>query len=250
MEQDAATSTSLTPFPMWTHWMSPSIARLAPALVNAQKQYPVILKDKVAKVRSERTGKEFEYHYADLPQILEKIRPILTANGLSFHQRTVDRGGKIYITSMLIHDSGEWLCSDGIPVSTTLERQKLGGDLTYCRRYDGCALLGIASEEDTDIQVLPNRKRPSKGEQDNQTSAPSQPVMTGELKERAALNDRFRKYVDIVGVGPMKKFVDKVAGVKTIKDLPKNRYEEILQTLDVTLSTAGETGLLLLVNGD
>lgn len=245
------------PMPVWSHWMSPTIGKLAAALVKAQKNYPQIVKDKIATVKSERTGKEFTYNYADLPQILKSILPVLAAEGLAFIQPTMQRGDKTYATSMLIHESGEWMRSGGLPIAVQLEGQKLGGNMTYSRRYDGTALLGVASEDDTDIQLLPNRKRPTKGGQENQTPAPPtpQPVAVADpakaavLKERAGLNDRIRKYIDIAGSSPVQKFVERHTGKKSLKDLPKQEYETLLASLDLAHANGGTAAVMSLVGG-
>jgi hypothetical protein len=53
---------------------------------------------------------------------------------------------------MLMHESGEWMESDGIEISEAGDPQQFGGESTYFRRYDGCSFIGVAPDEDTDAQ--------------------------------------------------------------------------------------------------
>jgi hypothetical protein len=67
--------------------------------------------------------------------------------------------GKLRVVTLLIHESGEWLQSDGIEISEIGEPQQFGAESTYFRRYDGCSFIGVAPDEDTDAQQAGNRSR-------------------------------------------------------------------------------------------
>ena len=47
------------------------------ALAELQTQLPHITKDLTAKVKSERTGAQYQYSYADLAQISHSLLPVL-----------------------------------------------------------------------------------------------------------------------------------------------------------------------------
>lgn len=92
--------------------------------------------------------------YADLGSIIETSRPILAKNGLAVSQLTVTEDDKVGITTILMHQSGEWLEST-TSLATGEERGKssaqvAGSIITYLRRYSLASILGMYADEDTD----------------------------------------------------------------------------------------------------
>jgi hypothetical protein len=115
------------------------INELAAALVKAQGKFPSIPKNKTANV-----GK-YTYKYADLPDILEAVIPVLNKHGLCIMQAP---DGDSLVTT-LMHESGQ--CVTGrIPLPMKTSPQELGSWLTYLRRYSLTGMLGIAADEDDD----------------------------------------------------------------------------------------------------
>lgn len=179
---------------------SESIAAIGKALAAAQSQYKTVPKTKEAKVQTKKGG-EYSYKYADLADVLGMAVPILAANGISFLQPNERIDGKLYVTTLLIHESGEWMQSDGIEVDEMewqwnefekkriLERadpRTIGGDFTYYRRYDGCSFIGIAPDEDVDAKnngPLPNNRGKNKTEATE--SRKSQEEVREEAQKRA-----------------------------------------------------------------
>jgi len=55
----------------------------------------------------------------------------------------------------IIHISGKVVCDGGIPLVSkdANDPQKLGGSITYARRYGMCALLGIVGDDDDDANL-------------------------------------------------------------------------------------------------
>lgn len=91
--------------------------------------------------------------YAPLAEVLNVVRPVLAKHGLCAIQNTWNDGGVVYITTLVIHDSGEWLETN--PLEMQLEKktpQGVGSAITYGRRYSLSAALGLSSEEDDDGQ--------------------------------------------------------------------------------------------------
>ena len=76
---------------------------------------------------------------------MDAVRKPLSDNGLSVVQ--VIRDGRLH--TMLLHTSGQRLCSD-YPLPATARPQEMGSALTYARRYSLSALVGIAADEDDD----------------------------------------------------------------------------------------------------
>lgn len=128
---------------------SQSISKLAAALVAAQKEMPVIPKS--------AENPFFKSQYASLDCILELVKPILCNHGLTVIQGSSspvsDAEGRItgFVgTTMLLHESGEWVeTSLAMPLAKS-DPQGMGSAVTYFKRYGVSALLNLATEEDDD----------------------------------------------------------------------------------------------------
>jgi len=89
--------------------------------------------------------------YVSLDNILNTIRPLLSANGLVITQDLA--GG--FITTQLMHESGQFKGSGMhfLPMkvnSGTNALQAMGGGITYAKRYAIAALLGLSVDNDDD----------------------------------------------------------------------------------------------------
>lgn len=93
----------------------------------------------------------FKSKYAPLPEILNEIRPLLNENGLIFIQNTGAIEDKIYVETVLYHTSGESYSTDKLCLRPDKNTpQGAGSAITYARRYQLTALLGITNEDDDD----------------------------------------------------------------------------------------------------
>ena len=91
--------------------------------------------------------------YVTLDSLLQAVRPVLANNGLSFLQVPFTGADVVSVTTMLLHESGEWLESD--PFTLPLMKkdpQGVGSVVTYARRYSLSSILGVAWDEDDDAQ--------------------------------------------------------------------------------------------------
>jgi hypothetical protein len=127
---------------------------LASALAKAQAEFTPVPKTKTARVRmkEEKGGGEYTYQYADFADILKMALPILGKHGLAFSQPLRRKDNRLYLISRVLFGT-EVIESDGLILPEGLKPQEFGSILTYWRRYDGCSLLGIAPDEDTDANV-------------------------------------------------------------------------------------------------
>lgn len=126
-------------------WKSSSITELIKALV--------IFQGGLASVGKGKTNPFFNSSYADINDILVAIRPELMKNGLAITQgnRYCTDSNGFYITTMLVHNSGEWIKSEvRMPIGGKKDAQAVGSSITYGRRYGLSAILGISVEADDD----------------------------------------------------------------------------------------------------
>lgn len=128
---------------------SESINELATALAKAQ-----------AEIRNPGKNTKntfFKNEYADLTAVLGCIRPVASANGLSFIQAVEAYNGNVAVTSQISHSSGQWIkqvASVEVPKTSKNPIQDLGSMATYLKRYQAQSMWAICADEDTDAQDL------------------------------------------------------------------------------------------------
>ena len=117
--------------------MSETIASVSKALVGAQAD--------VGKALKNQENSHFKSQYADLSAVLEVSKPALAKHGLALTQFPGETDGRVTMTTMLIHESGEWILLP--PASIPLQAQTahgFGSAISYLRRYTTQAALGIS----------------------------------------------------------------------------------------------------------
>lgn len=117
---------------------------LLKSIAEFQQEVPVIHKE----------TEGYGYSYADLPQIFKIINPLLKKHGLGFYQCLEGTSLKTVVFHV---ESGELIESSAeIPQGVTLSKmntfQVLGSAITYFRRYQISAMLGLVTDKDTDVQ--------------------------------------------------------------------------------------------------
>lgn len=134
---------------------SEAIADIALALAAAQAEFTPVEKKRQGKIEGESKnsgkGYSFTYAYADISDVLAMALPILAKHKIATMQPTVMDGNVLTIVTRLIHGgTGQWIESDYPVCSLTGDHKKMGGSLTYSRRYALTSLLGIAPDDDVD----------------------------------------------------------------------------------------------------
>jgi hypothetical protein len=132
---------------------SPTVNDLAAALSQAQGEFPIVEKNRTAKIRDwgrDDAHAYREYKYADLADVLRGVLPILSKYKLAVLQPTYVEAGMVFIRTRLLHVSGQWIECEYPVCATHIDQQRMGSALTYAKRYALCALLGVAADEDND----------------------------------------------------------------------------------------------------
>ena len=128
---------------------SESINELATALAKAQAE--------IRNPGKNTKNRFFKNEYADLTAVLGCIRPVASANGLSFIQAVEAYNGNVAVTSQISHSSGQWIkqvASVEVPKTSKNPIQDLGSMATYLKRYQAQSMWAICADEDTDAQDL------------------------------------------------------------------------------------------------
>lgn len=135
------------------HSCSERIGKLAAALARAQSELTNPEKTLTATIRSafpRETDRTFRY--ASLAGGLDIVRKTLSQQEIAVVQATRCEAGQVFLTTLMVHASGEWMSSEWpvCPVTITDAPHRMGAALTYARRYALFALVGIAGEDDLD----------------------------------------------------------------------------------------------------
>lgn len=169
---------------------SESIGELAGALAKAQGKIRDAVKD--------QENPFFKSSYATLSSIWNAARGPLSENGLSVVQLTRIDGDDLFLDTLLLHASGEWIGSEYPLRPVKNDPQGIGSALTYARRYALSAMVGITADEDDDgnegsgnkAEVTPKAKpaqMPVKSEPTNGTTAKPEQKPVHAMPPRAAI---------------------------------------------------------------
>jgi hypothetical protein len=96
----------------------------------------------------DKTNPHFKSSYADLASVWEACRGALTKHGLSVLQPVAADGPSVTVTTLLTHNSGEWIASDLTMTAQQNTPQGIGSCITYARRYALASMVGVAPEDD------------------------------------------------------------------------------------------------------
>lgn len=137
---------------------SQSTSKIIPALLKFQGTNKGIQKD----------SKGYNYNYISLDQILELVRPALSKVDIYMSQNVgnIEINGVFKTTceTVLYHSSGEWISSGPMLVEPTNNPkmsvpQNMGSAITYSKRYQLTAILGLSADVDDDATIVAENKQ-------------------------------------------------------------------------------------------
>lgn len=153
-------------------------------LIKFQMAVPVIPKNKINTFFSKGDNKSM---YADLATVIDTCKPVLNKHGLAVMQTMFVQDGRNCLRTILADISGETMASD-LFLPDIQDPQKLTAAVTYLRRCQYLAIIGLVADEDDDGNSVGNqepRQEPQKhsGGQDFMAS-PKQIKFIKELCQR------------------------------------------------------------------
>jgi hypothetical protein len=150
---------------------SESLKELAGALAKAQS------KMESAGIKSNNPF--YKTKYASFASIVKASRPALTENGLAITQRVIFEAEVSVLITMLLHTSGEYLCSTIKIKPIKEDPQSFGSYLSYIKRYAYAAIAGVICEdEDDDAEeaMVPHRDHREEGRGNNKSPNQDDPI--------------------------------------------------------------------------
>lgn len=152
---------------------SPTIVELSKALCKAQSQ--------MEAVKKTTENPFFKSKYADLAAVLDAVREPLANNGLSIIQAPEIVDGKVAVTTMLAHESGEWIkASLHITPKDLSNPQTYGSIITYFRRYAVQGFVGMASEDDDGEEGRKASEKTEEKKEEKRTETKGGPATKGQ----------------------------------------------------------------------
>lgn len=143
---------------------SETITKIIPALIKAQQTFRPALKESV--------NPHYKSRYCDLASCIDACKDALSANGLAVVQTTITVPRTKLVTS-LYHESGQWIRSFYPLDPQKNDPQGLGSAVTYARRYNLMAIVGLAPEDDDGTGAS---QRPANNEQRSYQNGHSEPA--------------------------------------------------------------------------
>lgn len=120
---------------------SETIGKIAAALVKAQSE--------MGNATKGATNPFFKSKFADLNSVREACIPVLNAQGVSVLQPTSVIEGKLYVETLLLHESGEFISGlYEVVVAKQNDPQALGAAISYSRRYGLQSMVNIGAADD------------------------------------------------------------------------------------------------------
>lgn len=120
---------------------SESIAKVSMALVKAQSL--------IGDAKKNAQNPHLKNRYANLGSVWDAISPALETSKLAVVQLpSPSDDGKLHLTTILIHESGEYIGDTLVMPLPKQDPQGYGSALTYGRRYGLCSLLGVVQDDD------------------------------------------------------------------------------------------------------
>jgi hypothetical protein len=157
------------------------------ALVQFQAEVPTIAKNNF--------NPHFKSKFADLVGVIDAVGETLKKCQLGVNHSMRVESGRMMLATTLFHASGETISSE-MMLPDIQDPQKIGSAITYYRRYQLMAVLGVAPDADDDGNAASHppssRPRPEspRPPQYNTPSAPTSAVTPKQLSYIKSLAER------------------------------------------------------------
>ncbi len=220
---------------------SESIAKLAEALAKFHEE--------VKNPANTANNPFYKSKYAPLGDVLNLVRPLLGKQGLSIIQNSFGNEQQLSVSTLLLHNSGEFIESDTLTVKPEKNTpQGIGSAITYLRRYQISSVLDIASEDDDDgnsqeKEQPKNNKSEQKPENKKEikNDKPTTPPVSTDKELEAKISEITSEVTKLRDKGMDDKQIGEV--IKGVKEFGKMNYaavkdvaiaQKILETLKNT----------------
>lgn len=195
---------------------SDSIKSLAGALVLFRSQLVQPIKDK--------TNPFLKNKYVPLEGVVEAVDKGIHGTGLTYTQSVSGGDKSITVTTVIMHESGEWLELDGLTLPMAKQDAQAGGSaITYARRYSLSAAFGITSDTDDDGDTASQRRDTNPTDSRRAKGAPlTQPAQRIQPNELIVLEQLVSDYAKQLGLEDAKAWAWILGHTKSHTATPKD----------------------------
>mgnify|MGYP001593660688 FL=1 len=138
---------------------SENIDQLVTAMAMARQEIPAFPRNQNVTITTQ-AGQKYSFAYATLDSILDVVAPLLAKHGLVlFAGADYAQDGSMLVVTRLAHTSGQW-AESAINVGRVGNLKEIGSAITYARRYQTQAILGVQADEDLDADPAQSTKAP------------------------------------------------------------------------------------------
>ena len=173
--------------------MSEEIGKVSASLVKAQEGVETALKAS--------TNPHYGSSYADLTSVLGVIKPALAAHGLALLQFPGYADGIVTMTTVLLHESGEWIQSPmaSIPITKQDPHGAMSG-YTYLRRGCASSVMALIADDDDGNAAVGPAPKPTKPTKSTKATKPAKPTKStaAEKKTAAAEADHLAEQLGVL----------------------------------------------------
>jgi hypothetical protein len=99
-------------------------------------------------IEKDAVNPHFKNSYSSLNEVLSKVKKPLNDMGVIIVQSPMVTPTGSFLTTLLIDSEDRSQIESLTPFVNTTDMQKLGGAITYARRYSLIAMLGLEDEDD------------------------------------------------------------------------------------------------------
>lgn len=192
---------------------SDSIKSLAGALVLFRSQLVQPIKDK--------TNPFLKNKYVPLEGVVEAVDKGIHGTGLTYTQSVSGGDKSITVTTVIMHESGEWLELDGLTLPMAKQDAQAGGSaITYARRYSLSAAFGITSDTDDDGDKASRRQDTNRA--DGRRESGAQPAHCIQPNELVVLEQLVSDYAKQLGLEDAKAWAWILGHTKSHTATPKD----------------------------
>lgn len=207
----------------------------------------------VDNIKKDKKG--YNYVYADLPSIVQHIRPLLMSNSLGYSQPVSCENNVLNVKTIVFStkdgsniESNFSFDLSKLGTSKQSIMQDIGSVITYIRRYTLTSMLGIVTDEDPDgIIGIP---KPNQSNYNKQTYKPTN--KEPEKKATKTLLEKIQKSISTFENGKRmvdgkeetlnNEWIDKVIEKIKVEHKDEPTLEKSIQLLESKKTTEQETG--------
>lgn len=147
-----------------------------------------------------KSGGKYTFAYTDLKGIFDAIRKMLAEHEIGVMQdsgTSLLEDGKtmVFVQTSLLHSSGEYIESSIMQLTMSHDIKEFGGQISYMKRYQLSALMGISTEADNDAKGLSGNEKDGNGKS-NAGKPVDAPVKKATEKQRNMINLKLKSVAE------------------------------------------------------